>query len=77
MAWCSVTPTRVLLGCQFIEFCLPNQGDLLVRNDLADLFETIAANGSRVLYSGPIAEGIVDTVANNTFMPGILTLQVK
>ena len=51
------------------------EGDLLLRKDLGDLFESIAENGSSVVYEGPVGQGIVDAVASNSFMPGILAIE--
>ena len=49
-------------------------GQILRRPQLGETLQKIATNGSEVFYTGEIAEGIVRTVANNSFFPGIMTM---
>jgi gamma-glutamyltranspeptidase len=51
------------------------KGQKMVRPLLAATLESVAANGSAALYEGAIAAGIVETVRNNSFHPGVLTLE--
>ncbi|MEL0106694.1 MAG: gamma-glutamyltransferase [Rhodospirillaceae bacterium] len=49
-------------------------GTMLVNKPLADVLEAIAKQGSKALYTGPIAQDIVDTVNNAYRNPGRMKL---
>lgn len=51
------------------------QGQIMRRPLLGSTLELVAEQGSAALYTGPIAQGIVDTVQNNSFFRGILTME--
>ncbi len=48
-------------------------GDTLRNRAYADTLRMVAAHGSRVFYSGPIADGIVATVRTAAGNPGVMT----
>jgi len=61
-------------------YFLPNgtplaEGTLLQNQAYADTLRAMAAEGAEVIYSGPIAEGIVETVRSAEGNPGLLSLR--
>jgi gamma-glutamyltranspeptidase/glutathione hydrolase len=51
------------------------EGDLLVQEELARTFETLAREGIRPFYEGEIARAIVEAVRNAPFHPGLLEME--
>jgi gamma-glutamyltranspeptidase/glutathione hydrolase len=51
------------------------EGALLKNPAYADTLSRIAGEGAQVFYSGPIAQGIIDTVQNAQGNPGVLAMR--
>jgi gamma-glutamyltranspeptidase len=72
----NVLKNNTLLAKTFAPNGVPLQeGEFMTMPLLAKSLDAVAVGGADVLYNGEIAAGIVSTVANNTFFPGILTAE--